>query len=103
MARAEPPAASSRTTGRPGFVRSPIVAGRFVVNAAKLEFALHGAQLRIGDRLDHGFEVAVDAPESGAGTNASAFCLRPAEPVAARRVSLPHKIRSKILVVEQRP
>src|SRR3979409_2702972 len=58
-------ASSPRTFGRLGFP-NPAVVRPVVANAAKLKLALHAAQLRVGDSLDHGFQIAVDAVQCGA-------------------------------------
>ena len=59
--------------GRPGFGHDPIIMRAVEANTAKLEFALHAAQFCVGDRLDHGSEIAGDAPQRLARVNARAF------------------------------
>src|ERR1700692_5139496 len=85
--RAGSPAKSSRTLGRPALGRLPILVRPVEANAAKLELALHASQLRVGDRLDHVFQIAVDAPQSGACAETNALSRRPAEPISARTMA----------------
>src|ERR1700682_1073200 len=93
-------APSSRTLCRPGFARHPIVVGPVEANTAKLELALHAAQLRIGYRVDHVLQIAVDAAESGTRAAANTLSIRPAKPIA-RRVHPVDKMRAIIIVVDQ--
>ena len=57
-------------------------------NAAKLEFALHAAQLRIGDRFDRASEIEADPPQRRTRTDACAPSWRPAKPVAGRCIAV---------------
>src|ERR1700684_4735274 len=86
-------ASSHRSAGR-GFSRHPAVVRPVEANTAKLEFAFHAPQLRIGDGLDHAFEIAADAAQRGPRVNA--VSLQPAKPVAA-----PRALRSIITEVRQ--
>src|SRR3982074_190328 len=96
--RAGAPLSSARTLGRSVFARRPAGARPIVANAAQFKLALHPAQLRIGDRLDHVFQIAVDAPEGGLRMDANALSLRPAKPVAPRRAA---SIRHIIIALYQ--
>ena len=53
-------------------------------NAAKLEFALHPPQLRIGDRFDRASQIEADPPQRRTRMKACAPAWRPARPVADR-------------------
>jgi hypothetical protein len=64
-------------------------------NAAKLKFTLHPPQFRIGDRLDHPPEGAVDTAE----TAANGFA--PAKTVIAQYVARLEAMRPMIVVVNQ--
>jgi hypothetical protein len=89
------------TAGLIGIARHPIVVGPVEANPAKLELAFHPAQLRVGDRLDHVLQVAIDPPQCGPHVDANAFSTRPAKPISARLVALVAKIRSIIVVMKQ--
>jgi hypothetical protein len=64
------------------------------MNAAKREIAPHPAHLRVGDGFDHGFETAIEAPQS-ATHPVAAFYMRPGKPVIARRLLVEFVVAGK--------
>src|SRR5882672_3056024 len=85
--------------GRPGLARRPVVVQPVVANAAKPEFALHAANLRIDDRLDELREKSVEAPQGAAQVDANAFSVRLGEPVLVRTPR--NQIRPIIIIVDE--
>src|ERR1700730_7689724 len=61
LADAKWPISMLANAGSSGIARHRIIAGPVEANPAKLKLALHAAQFRIGDRLDHVFQITIDA------------------------------------------